>query len=498
MAELKNLKSTNLNTFSTIPLDDASPASPPSPSNPSPTLPHETFDPGPPPDGGLRAWLQVLAGHLINALTWGLSASFGVYQLHYTESLHLPPSQISWIGSMQLFLTFFLSAFSGRLADAGYARPAVLAGCVLAVLGTFMTALATKYWEILLAQGLCTGLGMGIMFMPAVAVVGSYFQRKKSMALLTAAAGSCTGSIIFPAVVQYLTPQIGFLWAVNCSGFIMLLFAIAINLLLRPRLPPRKSGPLIEWDALREPPYVLFAIGMFLIFWAIYFGFFYVSITCILRISFAAYLPFSVSSILSRVFRSAEHLFLCRNTCSRGLLRHQLNPSQINAYARQIVGLSDLEAVNLLLIFNAVGLPLRPILGYVSDRWLGPINTLIPSSTLLGLMLYCWIAVRTRTGLYPFVVIYGIATGATQGIFVGALASLTRDPSKAGTRFGMVASVLAFASLSGPPIAGALIERDGGKFVNAQIWAGTVVLLGSATLGVARVWETGWRFWAKV
>lgn len=69
----------------------------------------------------------------------------------------------------------------------------------------------------------------------------------------------------------------GFPWAVRCSGFIALCFAIAINLLLRPRLPPRKSGPIMEWAAFREPPYVLFSIGMFLIFWALYFGFFYVS-----------------------------------------------------------------------------------------------------------------------------------------------------------------------------------------------------------------------------
>ena len=64
----------------------------------------------------------------------------------------------------------------------------------------------------------------------------------------------------------------------------MLLFTIIINLLLRPRLPPRNSGPLIEWAAFHEPPYVLFTIGMFLIFWAIYFGFFHVR-TCLHVIS---------------------------------------------------------------------------------------------------------------------------------------------------------------------------------------------------------------------
>jgi len=163
----------------------------------------------PPPDGGLRAWSQVFVGHLVNSLTWGFAASFGVYQLHYTETLLLPPSQISWVGSIQIFLTFVISAFSGRSADAGYARHAVLAGTTMCVLGTFMTSLAKTYWQILLAQGICTGIGMGVMYLPAVTVVGTYFARKKTMALAIAAAGSGTGSVVFPAVVQYLIPQVG-------------------------------------------------------------------------------------------------------------------------------------------------------------------------------------------------------------------------------------------------------------------------------------------------
>lgn len=162
-----------------------------------------------PPDGGLRAWLQILAGHLINALTWGYSASFGVYQLRYTTTLNLPPSQVSWIGSLQIFLTFFVGVFSGRSADAGYAQHAALLGSALIVLGTFMTSLAERYWQIFLAQGLCTGLGMGVLYMPAVAVIGSYFDKRKAMALGMAASGSGTGSIVFPLVVQNLQPRVG-------------------------------------------------------------------------------------------------------------------------------------------------------------------------------------------------------------------------------------------------------------------------------------------------
>lgn len=319
-------------------------------------------EPGPPPDGGLQAWLQILAGHLVNALSWGYSASFGVYQIYYTKALSLPEWQVAWVGSTQVFLTFFLAAFAGRFSDAGYAQHATLLGCVLIVLGTFMTSLATEYWQVFLAQGICTGLGMGIAYMPAMAVVGQYWREKKSFAMGLAASGSGTGSILFSLVVQHLQTTIGFFAAVRVQGYIALAFAVVITLTLRPRIPPRKTGPIFEWEAFTEPTYTLFAIGVFLIFWAVYFCLFF-----------------------------------------------------INTYASTFVGLSPNEAVNLLVIISAVGMPARPFLGYVADKYFGALPTLLVSTTFLAVMLFVWIAIHSVGGLYAFSVFYGIATGGTQG-----------------------------------------------------------------------------------
>ena len=162
---------------------------------------------------------------------------------------------------------------------------------------------------------------------------------------------------------------------------------------------------------------------------------------------------------------------------------------QVNTFVTTIIGLNNLEAVNLLIVINAAGIPVRPLIGYAADHWFGAVNTLITCVTLLGLMLYVWIAVTTTAGAYVWAVAYGIATGAAQGIFVGALASLTTDLSKMGTRFGMVCSILAFATLAGPPTAGALIQHDGGRFVYAQIWAGTVTICGALFIGAARFYQ---------
>jgi len=169
-------------------------------------------------------------------------------------------------------------ALQDRLADAGYIRSTLAAGSALVVVGTFMTSLCVEYWQIFLAQGICTGCGLGFMFMPPVSVVSSYFDKKKSLALALAAAGTNIGGIVFPATVQYLIPQVGFPWAVRCSGFLALLIACLSIALTKAQLKPRKAGPMVEWQAFRELPYVLYTLGAFLFFWALYFVSFYVSL----------------------------------------------------------------------------------------------------------------------------------------------------------------------------------------------------------------------------
>ncbi|KAK3325696.1 major facilitator superfamily domain-containing protein [Apodospora peruviana] len=407
--------------------------------------PDQADEESPPPDGGLVAWSQVMAGLLVNMLAWGYPSTFGVYQLHYRDTLDLPDAQISWIGSLQTFLAFAICTFSGRLADAGYVRSTTAAGLGLAVFGTFMTSVAMQYWHIFLAQGICTGLGLGIMFMPCMAVVSSYFEKKRSFALAVAAMGTGIGSVVFPAMVQYLIPRVGFAWAVRCGGFVALFIAVAAMLLLKPRLKPRRSGPLVEWTAFKEVPYVLYTLGAFLFFWALYFGFFY-----------------------------------------------------INAYARNVVGFSTVDSVQLLLITNGLSVPSRPLVGFVSDRYCGPINMYILSTFVLGAITFAWIGVTTRAGMYAFAVFFGLANGAAQGVFVGSLASLTPNPRKMGTRFGMVCTIVGFATLAGPPTAGAIIDQSEGRYLWAQIWAGLVICLGSLTLAAARCLVTGMEFKVKI
>jgi MFS family permease len=151
------------------------------------------------------------------------------------------------------------------------------------VAGIIATSFATEYWHFLLSHGVCKGLGDGIVFCPAVAVIGTYFQRKRAVAMSIGAAGTATGGLLFPIIAQRLMPKVGFAWTVRVMGAVVVVNAVVILCLCRARLTRDEDGgeerPLFEWRAFRERAYTFFCVGMFLNWWALYFAFFYVSIT---------------------------------------------------------------------------------------------------------------------------------------------------------------------------------------------------------------------------
>ncbi len=230
-----------------------------------------------PPDGGAVAWTQAVMGHLALFNSWGMLNSYGAFQTYYQSELGVSQSAISWVGSVQVFIVFVLGVFSGRAVDAGYFWQTFGTGCVLQIIGVFMTSISKTYWQVFLSQAICTGVGSGMTFCPALAVVTTYFSSRRIIALAITTTGGAIGGIVFPLMVEQLLPVVGFGWTVRILGFVMLGFSIIILMFIRPRLPARKSGPMVEWSSFKELPYAFFAAGSFFSYWGLYFPFYYVS-----------------------------------------------------------------------------------------------------------------------------------------------------------------------------------------------------------------------------
>ncbi|KAJ5201566.1 uncharacterized protein N7498_006229, partial [Penicillium cinerascens] len=154
----------------------------------------------------------------------------------------------------------------------------------------------------------------------------------------------------------------------------------------------------------------------------------------------------------------------------------------VQVYATEKPHLSYSAAVNLIIVINACGIPIRAPCGYLADRCIGPLNCLIPWIGLCGILIFCWAAVHTVAELYVFAVFYGLVSAAAMALFAGTVPSLTEDLNKIGTRVGMALTLMSFGPLTGPSVAGALIVRTGGSYLSGQIWAGAALIVGVLTL----------------
>lgn len=231
----------------------------------------------PAPDGGFMAWLQVFLAWLAIFNTWGFVNAFGAFQTYYSSLLPESASAISWIGSVQAFLMFSVGTFTGYLLDTGHFRPTIIAGVLLQVTGIFCMSVSTKFWQLLLTQGFCTGLGGGIFFVPVMGLVTTYFERNRGLALGIVTTGTSAGGLVYPVVVQQLIDKVGFGWTVRVLGFMNVASLAAVVAGMRPKLKLAARGPILDTTAFVDVPYMMHVVGLFLLMPPVYFVFYYVS-----------------------------------------------------------------------------------------------------------------------------------------------------------------------------------------------------------------------------
>ncbi|RYN39645.1 hypothetical protein AA0113_g8681 [Alternaria arborescens] len=406
----------------------------------------------PPPDGGLHAWLKVFGGFMIYINIWGFTLTYGAFQTYYRTTL-LPsssPSAISWIGTVQAWLLIVIGVLSGPLFDLGYFRSMLLVGNVLVVLGIMMLSLSTKYWQVFLSQGLCMGLGAGLLYIPSLAMVGVWFSKKRAVALGIVMSGIAVGGVIYIIMFDHLVRTAGFPWAIRAIGFV----ALAAALLSIPALlsgsawlkHKRKRRALFDKTALHD--------RLFLIFTA-----------C----SFSTFLGYIVPYFY------------------------------IPTYARERLGSNESTALYMLVLAIAGSFFGRLVSGVLA-HFLGAIVTWALCAFSSGVLALCWISIETEKTFIAFSILWGFFSAALVTVPSAAFANITPDLSRLGTRLGMSWSVSSIASLIGAPIAGALLKKTNGRtnFIGVQVWSGVCLMLGTCWLVVlwmvtVRTQKKGWR-----
>lgn len=164
------------------------------------------------------------------------------------------------------------------------------------VFGMMMTSLCSQYWQAIIAQGLIVGFGCACFFVPSIAIIPLYFDKRRTLAMGVAAAGSSLGmpsiaalgnsqilisslgGVIYPILFHKLQPRVGFAWATRTLAFTMLA-TLALPLLgMKLRGKTQSPKRWLDLSAWKEVSYVLFACSAFFGFLGIYIPFFYVQL----------------------------------------------------------------------------------------------------------------------------------------------------------------------------------------------------------------------------
>ncbi|KAI8625472.1 major facilitator superfamily domain-containing protein [Xylariaceae sp. FL1651] len=394
-----------------------------------PSTAQASTEPKTPPNGGLEAWLTVLAGFFIFMNSWGLSSTFGVFIEHYRTQLlpNTSSSTLAWIGSVQSTFVTIVGLVTGPLTDRGYLRPVMLVGHFMVIFGMFMLSESTHYYQVLLAQGFCVGLGAGAINIPAFAIISSKFTTRRPIALGCASTGASIGGIIFPLMFRRLAPQVGFGWAVRSIALVNLAVSLPTLLILcrKPGVPAQKAKMIVDVRGFLEPVFGTFVVALFFQFLAYYIPLFY-----------------------------------------------------LTTYAAVKLGTGKDFAFDLLAISNAASFLGRTV-PYLLGTRVTPIQTLIFWEIVGVAVLFGWMAVTTVTAM----VIWTIAWGFLSGVLVTAPAASTAHPTLSpsldviGARLGMSWSTAAVGVLIGAPIAGALADIAKADFVRAQVFAGSAMAI---------------------
>ena len=119
-----------------------------------------------PPDGGY-GWVCVACNFAINAHTWGINSTYGVFLGYYLSTDYFPntsPLAYAFIGGLSISQAVMIAPLVTHIIHLYGTKVALHIGIFLETLGLLGASFCTQKYQIILAQGFCFGWGMGFLF----------------------------------------------------------------------------------------------------------------------------------------------------------------------------------------------------------------------------------------------------------------------------------------------------------------------------------------------
>jgi MFS family permease len=360
------------------------------------------------------AWVVVGACFVALGVIFGVAYSFAAFFESFAHEFAAQRADVALVFGLTGLVYFGLGAVGGILSDRLGPRLVCSAGMVCIAAGLWAASRATSLMGVYWSYGVGVGLGVALVYTPAIGCVQPWFTARRGLAAGIASAGIGLGTLATPLLVAVAVQA--WQWRAAMAGLAWgsLVLGLSATLLLRraPLAPGDAAGPatgLSLSQALRDRRFWWF-YGM-----------------CVAAAP-TMFVPFAHVSASAR---------------DGGVL------------SAQAVGL-----VGLIGIGSLIG---RFTITALADR-LGRVRTILVMQVSMGLAIFGWMLATHVGDVYLLYAVFAIWHGLSYGAIVSLMPAVCMDLFGARAVAGIIGTLYtgaAFGNLLGPVLAGAAYDRTG-------------------------------------
>ena len=354
---------------------------------------------------GRQAWFVVWAAFASMFTVFGVVYSFGAFFEPMAREFHTGQGVTSILFAVTAFCYFGLGVVSGAIADRVGPRPVVLLGALAMAAGLAATSLAPRFWLGCVTYGLGAVVGTACGYVPMVAAVGGWFERRRALAIGIAVSGIGAGTLVVPPLAALLIERVGWRQAYLAMAAVSLIVLVVCGL------------------AAAAPP-----------------------------------VQAPVAGGLGRVVRTRSFALIYATGLLSGFALF-LAFVHIVPYALRM-GAPALGAAALVSVIGLGSVAGRLVLGGAADR-LGPMVTFRISMAILLVSYVLWLVAPGYPLLAAFALVLGVGYGGWVALSPSVMAALF-GPAGLGGSVGALYTSAGIGALLGPPFAGFVVDVTGG------------------------------------
>lgn len=154
--------------------------------------------------GIFHGWYVVAAAFTLMTVAFGCAYSFTTFFDSLQTEFGATRAETSLIFSIATAAFFGLGIISGPLTDTAGPRLVTLFGIVVVAAGLALAAFSGELWQVFLAIGVGLGVGVGFVYVPAIASVQPWFDKRRGLASGIAVTGIGVGTLVVPPIAAWM------------------------------------------------------------------------------------------------------------------------------------------------------------------------------------------------------------------------------------------------------------------------------------------------------